>query len=234
MNEPFVDDLWCIFQPTAGNFCIFLSSFGAARFSQTLFGSPNDSSTSEHVTSSQLGVEHLSTLEKRRVSSLTFASFTPGSQALSTPNFPVDGGLEQGSLGWKCWRFCGILQRRGKTFVRNFPTLKWIDYFLRWMVGTALAETNGLCFFSTRGRLEMVRRLYILVRLLIQFSVFSFPGFNNADFCGPKRLQFKEWFAEFEFRRLTEFIWCFMLFFMFDWSIFDYLVLFLCCYVNGE
>ena len=139
MNEPFVDDLWCIFRPTAGKFVIFVKFRSCTVFPnvswiqqfQSLFGSPNDCSTSKHVTSSQLGVEYLSTLEKGRVSSLAFTSFTPGSQALSTPNFPVDGGLEQGSLGWA--RVTGLeqgsLQRRGKTFVRNFPTLKWIDYF---------------------------------------------------------------------------------------------------------
>ena len=192
----------------------------------------NVCSTSEHVTSSQTGVEYLSTLEQRRVSSLTFPSFTPGSQALSTPNFPVDGGLEQGSLGWTCWRFCGVFAAKGEDFCQQkFPNVEmnWLFLWDEWLGQPWRKQTVCVSFAPGAGWKWLEDSIY--ARLLIQFSVFSFPGFNNADFCGPKRLQFKAWFAECEFRRLTEFRWCFMLvlnvWLIYFW-LFSFVSLFLC------
>ena len=179
--------------------------------------------------------------EREEFLRLTFTSFTPGSQALSTPNFPVDGGLEQGPLGWKCWNLCILrgFAAKGEDFCQQkFPNVEmnWLFLWDEWL-GQPWRRQMVCVFFCTRGgRLEMVRRLYILVRLLKQFSVISFPGFNNADFkVAQKGCNSKHDLLNLSSEGWAEFRWCVMLFFwMFDWSISDYLVLFLCFYVNGE
>ena len=161
-------------------------------------------------------------------------------QALSTPNFPVDGGLEQGSLGWKCWNLCilRVLQpQKGEDFVNiNFPRLKWVDYFFKMNCWDSPGGDKWfVLFFAPGAGWKWLESIY--VRLLLQFSVFSFPGFNNADFnvaqkgcIFPSMICARMWVPKVELSS-DDVLCCFL---MFDWSISDYLVLFLCFYVNGE
>ena len=63
-----------------------------------------------------------------------------------------------------------------------------------------------------------------IIEWLIQFSVFRFPGLNNADFSDPEKFQFKSWFAGCEFRRWgqqSEFRYCFMLFYFYSFNCFS-------------
>ena len=223
MNEPFVDDLWCIFQPTQPGKFVILSilrsctifpkvSFNAAvlvifrvpkwlfhimsvgRWTSLHLGKENSFLANIHIILAWLsGVEHA--------------------------QFPCGWWVGTRVTGLKMLKslhsagFCS--PRRGKIFVnRNFPRLKWVDYFFEMNCWDSPGGWQMVCVSFAPGAGWKWLEDSIYVRLLIQFSVINFPGFNNADFCGPKRLQFNwhDFAQECEFRRLN---WVHMMFYVF-------------------
>lgn len=232
MNTPFVYDLWCIFQPT-GPMAKFVTIF--VKFKEL------------HVNFSQrFACNAASQTSPFRVPKWlfhirTFTSFSPGrARRWARP-------ISLWMVGWNKghWvenveisAFCGFCSpKRGKIFVNiNFPRLKWVDYFFKMNCWDSPGGDKWfVLFFAPGAGWKWLESIY--VRLLLQFSVFSFPGFNNADFnvaqkgcIFPSMICARMWVPKVELSS-DDVLCCFL---MFDWSISDYLVLFLCFYVNGE